>query len=165
MKKIIFSLILMLIIVEGNSQNNPCNTRGVPYSSIPGDTTVVLKSGTTLTFNRCEFFDIKDCIEIKDIETPEDMERERLQMFDDEGNMLLSYGMIVINLDSCNKKIFEVPVKFRMKINNKLSCFDTIKATPLLFVNGSSGWTVPKNITSRIITINGEKYIEFETNS
>jgi hypothetical protein len=162
-KKLTSFLFIVLIVFKGNGQKNPCNDAGVPYSSLPGDTTIVLKSGTTLTFNRCEFFDVKDCIEIKDIETPEDMERERLEMYDDRGNQLLSYGMIVIQMDSCIKKIFEVPVKFRMKIGKALACVDTVTVVPLLFLNGSSGWARPKDIKSRVVTINGEKYVEFET--
>ena len=108
-------LLLLLACCDVWGQKNPCNPTGAPYTSLPGDTTITLKSGSTLTFNRCEFFDMRDCMQIIEINDTAGLQREGVNMYDKEGNILLTSGMIKIDMKDCDKKCFDVPVKLRSK--------------------------------------------------
>jgi hypothetical protein len=162
MKKNFIVLLVIIIALDGIAQKNPCNPSGASYSQLPGDTTITLPSGTMLTFNRCEFFDVKDCMEITEMEDPAQLQRERINMYDDKGNVLMSYGMLKIKMDSCSKRSFELPVKFRIRLSNHLSCGQSV-AGPKLFIYRGGIWDNETGVDSKITTIDGKNYIEFTT--
>src|SRR6185436_9582684 len=114
MKKL-FWFLFIVFFIKSNGQD-PCNTKGVPYSLLPQDTTITLPHGTQLTFNRCEYFDLRECLEITEAYDVESIRRQNLTTLDRNGNVLLSAGMFCIKLigDCSPKPCFEVPVKVRM---------------------------------------------------
>jgi hypothetical protein len=155
-------LILSCCSLYLHAQKNPCNTDGKPYSQLPGDTTITLPSGTTITFNRCEFFDIRDCIQIVEITDPEQLQREGANMYDDRGNILISCGMIKFDMKDCGKKCFEVPIKIKIRVRFP-DCRNEPNAIPNLYFNSGAGWTQPKSVDYRVTTYNDIRYIELNT--
>jgi hypothetical protein len=147
------------------SQINPCDrtVSNVPYSSIKYDTTIVLKNGTLLTFNRCEYFDVKDCLEIKEALSVEEITNQNFSTLDDKGNFLLTGGMLNITMPKdCNEKIcFDVPVKIRMPIRVQ-NCEGCKRNGLRLYVANGNYWVDSNSKELKIIDINGNKYGEFE---
>lgn len=166
LKKTIHCFILLLLYKQTlYSQINPCDrtTSNVPYSSIKYDTTIVLKNGTLLTFNRCEYFDVKDCLDIKEALSIEEITNENFSTLDDKGNFLLTGGMLNITLQKeCNgKTCFDVPVKIRMPI--RVQACEGCKRNGLrLYVANGNYWVDSTSKQLKIIDINGNKYGEFE---
>ena len=72
------------------AQKNPCDTdiKNYDYKKDNTDTTITLKNGTQLTLNRCEFFDIRDCIEYREIRTLKDLQETGTTTMDNNGNVL-----------------------------------------------------------------------------
>jgi hypothetical protein len=144
------------------AQKNPCNTDGRPYSQLPGDTTITLSSGTTITFNRCEFFDVRDCIQITEITDPEQLMAEGSNMYDEKGNILITCGMLKIDMKDCGRNCFEIPIKFKLRVRFP-DCSGQPNELPGLYLNSGNGWTRPKTSASQITTVNNVRYIEFST--
>jgi hypothetical protein len=145
-----------------HAQTNPCNPDGKSYSQFPADTTIMLSSGTTITFNRCEFFDVRDCLQIMEITDPQQLMRENVNMYDKDGNILITCGMIKIDMKDCGKECFEVPVKIRIRVRFP-DCRDQPNTVPNLYFNSGNGWSEPKGTAASIITINNIRYLEFTT--
>ena len=148
------------------AQKNPCNTdiQNFDYKSAPKDTTITLPSGTELTFNRCEFFDIRDCIEYHEIRTLEDATENGLTTQDNSGNLLISGGMIVISFKSaeCGKECLDVPVRVRLPLIPGYCIFNR---DPFMLYKRSlaNGW-VRADEPAKEIEVAGKKYLEFYTN-
>lgn len=152
-------VLLITVFLKSAAQDNPCNTKGVPYSTFPQDTTIILPSGTKITFNRCEYFDLRDCIQIIEITDTSDLITNNLNMMDRRGNLLVTCGMLMINLKNCDKTCFEVPVKVKVKVRFQ-ECIQT-SANPRFYVNTGSGWDETKKDDTKLITENNERFIEF----
>lgn len=160
MKKITVLFAALLLTAACYSQRNPCNPEGKPYAQLPGDTTITLPSGTTLTFNRCEFFDLRDCMEITEITDTAGLRRAGMNMYDNRGNLLLTAGMFSISLKDCGKTCFDIPVKVRMRIRLQ-PCADGSTAIPNLYIGNAGTWEKPADIKSTIAGENDERYMEF----
>lgn len=147
------------------AQKNPCNTdiQNFDYKSAPKDTTIILPSGTELTFNRCEFFDIRDCIEYHEIRTLEDALENDLTTQDSSGNPLLTGGMLVISFKSneCGKECLEVPARVRIPLL-KNACMSDRDPFMLYRMSLANGWVL-SNEPAREVEIAGKKYLEFYT--
>lgn len=161
---------LLLLFTAPNisfAQKNPCSTdiQNFDYKSAPQDTTITLPNGTELTFNRCEFFDIRDCIEYHEIRTLEDAQQNNLTTQDSSGNPLLTGGMITVSFQSadCGKSRLEVPVRIRIPLlDNKCAMKDP--NFNLYEANTAGNWKLT-GTPSRVVTINGKKYLEFFTST
>ena len=72
------------------------------------DTVITLSGGTQLVFNRCEYLELKDCIEISEIANPQDALANNLTTMEERGQALASCGMIglSINPDCTNQVCF-----------------------------------------------------------
>jgi len=162
MKKLLLYVLIVSTTLVVIAQKNPCNPQGLPYIKVPGDTTVTLQSGTTLTFNRCEFFDLRDCMEIIEINDSADLRREGLNMYDKEGNILVTCGMIKIDFNKCGKKCLDVPVKIRVKVRFP-DCSGVTDEIPALYFNDGTGWEKPKNTPARLTGSANDRYLELET--
>lgn len=165
MKKLTCFLFIALIVFTGNGQKNPCNPQGLPYAKVPGDTTITLPQGTQLTFNRCEYFDIKDCLEITEAYDVQSMQRQNLTTLDRSGNVLLSAGMFCLRLtgDCSDKKCFEVPVKVRMPLPGLSSnnCGQCSFGTFRLYRSRDGFWSDSSNNNFRTFDSFGRSWIEF----
>jgi hypothetical protein len=136
MKIITFKLIALLLFfnftINSIAQKSPCD-RSVSASVFPEDTTIVLPSGTTLTFNRCEYFDSRNCIEIKELTDTSDLRRVGLNMVDENGKPLLTSGMLKVALKNCGKTCFEIPIKIKAKVRFKDCYGNKVEVPPLYF--------------------------------
>jgi hypothetical protein len=160
---------LLIIILAVLSFTNliaqtPCNPDSSKHASaFMEDTTIVLPNGTTMTFNRCEFFDIKDCIEFDEILTVADMKRRGFQTLDNEGNVLLTCGMTYFNFHSadCDRvhTCLDVPVKVKIPMLAN-PCISTPGNNRLYKIDSTGRWGLDGS--SQEITENGVKYFVFE---
>lgn len=162
MKKL-FCFLCVAFFIKSYGQDNPCDRKGVPYSSLPQDTTITLPSGTSFTFNRCEFFDLRDCIEIFEIIDTAGLNARNLTMYDSRGNALLTCGMVSLQLKNCDKTCFEVPVKVRVRIRFQ-DCSGTINGVPNLYTSNGGRWQQVEKGKAKIVTENNIRYFEFFTN-
>jgi len=155
----------VLALAISKAQVNPCQKTGMPYSSLPGDTTIRLPHGTLLTFNRCEYFDIKDCLELSEAYDIESIRRQNLTTLDRNGNVLLSAGMFCMRFTGdCNSKpCFEVPVKARMPLPSPTgdSCSTCERGTFMLYNSRDGFWSDSSNNNFRIIDSASRSWIEF----
>lgn len=162
-RKLLILPVLFAVYFQAEAQKNPCNPTGAPYKSLPGDTTIKLPSGSTVTMNRCEFFDLRDCLEIVEITNAEDLQREGLNMYDKDGNILITCGMIKVDLKNCGKKCFEVPIKLKIKVRFQ-DCSGVTDAIPRIYLNNGGGWEEPTDKKGKVTPVNNDRFIEFETN-
>jgi len=160
MKKLI-CFWLIAFFIKSNAQDNPCNTKGLPYSSFPQDTTIILPSGTKITFNRCEFFDLRDCLEIIEITDTVDLNAEGLTMYDSRGNALLTCGMISVKLKNCDKSCFDVPIKIKMRIRFQDCSASDTSGIPNLYIGNGGTWQRVEKDKTKLITENNQRYLEF----
>ena len=166
MKKLLCCQFIFCITLAGVAQKNPCNPQGLPYAKIPGDTTFTLPHGTQLTFNRCEYFDIKDCLEITEAYDVQSIQRQNLTTLDRNGNVLLSAGMFCMKLtgECSTKKCFDVPVKIRMPLPGLSSndCGKCEMGTFRLFRSRDGFWADSTNDNFRTFDSAGRSWIEFK---
>lgn len=173
MKKQMLCGLLFVICLKVTAQKNPCNPTGIPYSSLPGDTTIILKGGTQITFNRCEYFDLRDCLEFDEILDQEAIVRSGFTTQDRQGNILISCGMFRIRLtpDCSGKTCFEIPVRIRIPFSINFSnsaqgdsCALCNRFGIRLFTSVGGAWSDSGNLKYKIIDLNGRKYFEFYDN-
>ena len=164
MKLILLAALFYIINPALFAQKNPCNTdvAAFDYKKELSDTTIILKNGTELTFNRCEFFDIKDCVEFAEIKALNDLKAYGLSTMDDKGNLLLSCGMFFLNLEAgdCTKKCLEVPVRIRIP-KMESSCYVENDRNNLYFANSSGNWALKNEPTKEFTDKNQQNYFEF----
>src|SRR6185503_487272 len=165
MKKLTCFLFIAFFVFICNGQKNPCNHQGLPYIKVPGDTTITLPHGTQLTFNRCEYFDLRDCLEITEAYDVESIRRQNLTTLDRNGNVLLSAGMFCIKLigDCSPKPCFEVPVKVRMPMPGLSSngCAKCGRGTFRLYRSRDGIWADSSGNNFRTFDSAGKVWIEF----
>lgn len=151
-------------------QKNPCNPTGAPYTTLPGDTTLILKGGTQITFNRCEYFDLRDCLEFDELLDQQSIDASGLTTQDDEGNTLLSCGMLKIKLtpDCSGKTCFDVPIRVRIPFSINFSfggkadsCASCDSRGIRLFIATGNTWSNTNTPPYKIIELEGKKYFEF----
>lgn len=152
----------MCVVVFLNAQVNPCQKAGMPYSSVPGDTTITLLSGTQITFNRCEYFDIRDCISITEIDDTAGLRRNRLTMYDENGNVLETCGMVGIQLNDCGKSCFDVPIKIKVRVRFT-ACSNETGLVPRLYVANGGVWSLQPEDKVKKVVENGVTYMEFSS--
>ena len=71
--KFFATLSLILTAFLGAAQNSPCDSANKKTTAaFPADTTITLENGTSITFNRCDFFEVRNCVSFKEIRTAED---------------------------------------------------------------------------------------------
>jgi hypothetical protein len=169
MRTCLFIVSLCAIQLSLFAQKNPCNPQGKPYSQIPGDTTIILPLGTQVTFNRCEFFDLRDCLEFDEIFNQASVITAGFTTQDRDGNVLLSCGMFRIRLtNECSgKTCFDIPVKVKMPYRPNLSapgadsCSRCNRQGVRLFTSTGGNWDDSANLDYQITESNGQKYFEF----
>lgn len=163
MKKYIFLFLCCTATFILHAQNNPCNTDvTIDYTKEKTDTTITLPNGTQLTFNRCEFFDVRYCLAFTEIRTVQDLQSNGLTTMDSDGNLLLSCGMFKIdfNKGDCTKPCLDVPVRVRIPLlTSKCAGSSSPRRMYKAIANGK--WE-DLNTDAKIFTdIDGKQYSEF----
>jgi hypothetical protein len=146
------------------TQQTPFDTSLKSNAHFSTDTTIVLENGTTLTFSRCDFFEVRICLTIKEIRSTNDAVAAGLTTMDTDGNVLLTCGMLTIDIDvaECAKKCFDNPVKVRIPVLNNDCAAST--QNRLLYTSDKDGLWKPSQLVSNIVKDqNGKEYFEFET--
>jgi hypothetical protein len=132
------------------------------------DTTIILKNGTELVFNRCEYNEIKECLEIKSIRTTEELIESNLGLTTDDNIPLITCGMISICLSNCGiqKTCFDYPVKVRFPFpSDNEECLPCEKRVARVFnLNGSGTWTGANRRQEKIsiVKVGKQKYYQME---
>ena len=161
------NLILIIACLWCNglfAQKNPCDTaaKGVTGANGTTDTTITLENGTKLTFNRCEFFDIKDCVDYQEIRSLKDLKANGLSTLDNQGNVLLSCGMFKLDFISgnCEKKCLDVPVRIRIPMLFS-SCASSSNVNRLYLADSTGKWKPLDSTYKEVTGDDGKKYFEF----
>jgi hypothetical protein len=162
MKKNILLLAFCITSFIVSAQKNPCNTDiNIDYTKEKSDTTITLQNGTKLTFNRCEFFDVRYCLAFTEIRTVQDLQSNGLTTMDSDGNVLLSCGMFKIdfNKGDCSKECLDVPVRVRIPLFTS-KCIGSNRPRRMYKAITNGKWEDLKS-EAKIIEIDGIKYSEF----
>jgi hypothetical protein len=164
MKRLTALLFMLLLMRQLPAQVNPCDrTRpNIPYSTLPGDTTVVYPQGTRLTFNRCEFFDIRNCLTVTEAFDLPAIQQAGFTTMTDNGILLATAGMLKIELSTaCNgRNYFEVPVRVEMPVwFSHGGCADTSGNGFRLYTSSGGLWNDTLRTPVETITRNGKKFI------
>lgn len=167
MKTTFLFLLLLLLYTGLSAQRNPCNSdiANFDYRSAPADTTIILQNGTTLTFNRCEFFDIKDCAMFKEVRNLTDITQSGFSTQDKDGNVLLTSGMVVINFNAeegCGKSCLTVPVRVRIPMLIS-TCASASSLNRLYRVLPGGRWELMPNAVREFTDASGRRFFEFFT--
>ncbi len=162
MKKYLLLIPGLLWLSALRAQENPCPDKGIENA----DTTIILKSGTELTFNRCDFFDIKDCMELYEIRNLEDLQSRGLTTMDISGDILLTCGMFVLQFnhseDCENKDCLDHPVRIRIPVLPN-PCMGTFRGNNELYrSNLSNRWEKVEG-GNEVTNNKGQRYLEFST--
>ena len=166
MKKIYFFTYFLLLSFCTLAQSNPCDTYTKSKDNNKGtpDTTITLPNGTQLTFNRCEYFDIAPCVEIKEIRTLADVVQSGYNTIDDKGNILLTCGMLKLNFKNgdCTEECLTIPVRIRIPILAN-PCANSTNANQLYKINSNGVWQAMDEPVKEVTDASGKKYFEFYT--
>jgi len=124
-----------------------------PNENCDKDTIVYLPGGSQIKMNACEYRLKKDCISFKEYITPESIREAGLTTMDDNGNELLSGGMITF--ETCDTNCLNEPAYVRLPVPCNLSM------NMLLYtLNGDSTWSDPQN-QIRVVSQGGNLFYEF----
>jgi hypothetical protein len=167
LNKILLCLLVACFTTLAAAQPNPCDRYNIPYNSVPGDTTVVYPQGTRITFNRCEFFDIRECLTVTEAFSLEAVQAAGFTTQTEKGGLLVTGGMLKIELSpACNgRTTFEVPVIVEMPLlGPQGSCAVTDSNRYRLYTTTNSLWSDTNKIEVKKTIINGRKFIRFIMN-
>jgi hypothetical protein len=129
------------------------------------DTTIILKQGTQLVFNRCEYLEIKDCLEYKETNNSASILNNGMSLMDSSGLILASCGMIKIGIKPGCPKMdhFKTPVKisFPVPINNEC---DFCKKNAKSYVYLNNHWRLLDKKTNgvKIVKIDEKPFYQLE---
>jgi hypothetical protein len=130
------------------------------------DTTIILLQGTQIVFNLCEYLKIKDCLDIVEILTPQDVLDNGLSLMTIDGCPLASCGMIKVGMkEHCGDR-FTYPLKIYFPVPENPEC-DYCGINALIWDITVEGWVEAQDDLRKvnIVEIRGKKFYEFELQS
>lgn len=141
--------------------------RIIPLDTCQGrDTIITLLQGTQLVFNRCEFLEIKDCLEFTETNNPQDILMNGLSLMDTSGLPIASCGMLRVTMKpGCtDRKCFKVPIKVRFPVPKDKECDFCGREARVWDVTANGGWVQGQGKKSevKIIKIQGQMFYQFE---
>lgn len=157
--------VLLFATMCCTAQKSPCDSATAKTSGIfPADTTIILENGTSVTFNRCDFFEVRNCISLKEIRSAEDARAAGLTTMDNQGNVLLSCGMFVLDMASggCSIQCLNNPIKIKIPVLQN-ACAAATGARVLYISNPLGRWQQSQIVSTIKKDANGKEYFEFET--
>jgi hypothetical protein len=131
------------------------------------DTTIVLKSGIQLVFNRCEYLDKVACLEIQEIADPESAMNAGLSTDNSRVVSMASCGMIQFGTKAgagagCDFDCFKTAVKVRFPVPDKTCMPCASSRGPMLYdANNQGSWEASKENLKRV-KIDGVEYYQYE---
>ena len=132
------------------------------------DTIIILSQGTQIIINKCEYFELKNCLEFTEANSSESILVNGMSLMDTSGIPISSCGMIKISLKAgcTNKDCFKTPVKVRFPVPKEKECDYCGKNARVYIVNNNGNWNQPKGNKSeiKIVKIKGLEYYQFEIN-
>lgn len=130
------------------------------------DTVITMPEGTQVVFNLCEYLEIKDCIEFREINNPSAILANELSLMDTSGFPIASCGMFkVLMKPGCAKReCFKFPVKVRFLVNKDKECDYCGRNARVWDRSINGGWIEGqgKNNDIKIIKVQGLLYYQFE---
>ena len=127
------------------------------------DTTIILPQGTRLTFNRCEYLELKDCLEFTEANSAQSILNNGLSLMTVDGKPLASCGMIKIELKKNCTDItcLKYPVKVLFPIPGNSECDYCKKLAGVWFIT-PKGWRGTNRSNVKIIKKDRKRFYQLE---
>lgn len=127
------------------------------------DTILILPGGSQVEMNICEYWRVKDCLEIKEYNDPQSVYDAGLTTADDQGIVMGSCGMIGIGLGAPCENCFDRPVTVRMPMPDP-ECNACLRERAGFFMLSQAGaWSqVGRNKAMKRVKVDGRDYYEFK---
>ncbi len=130
------------------------------------DTVITLPEGTQVVFNRCEYLEIKDCIEFTETNNPNAILVNGLSLMDTSGFPIASCGMLRVSMKpGCtNRECFKFPVKVRFPVPKDKECDYCGREAKVWDINSNGSWVQGKGKKSeiKIVKVQGQMFYQFE---
>ncbi|MEO8146951.1 MAG: OmpA family protein [Bacteroidia bacterium] len=131
------------------------------------DTTIILPEGTQVVFNRCEYFEIKECVEFTETNNPQAILVNGLSLMDTSGFPIASCGMLRVTLKpGCtNRECFKVPVKVRFPVPEDKECDYCGRDANLYDITNNGLWVQTpqsKKTEVKLVKVRGQMFYQFE---
>jgi hypothetical protein len=129
------------------------------------DTTIILPKGTRLAFNRCEYLELKPCLEFEEALSARDAIARGLNTEDSLGRTLESCGMIRITLKpGCSPKdCFKHAILVKTPVP-KEDCNSCVEPPTLFEITQRMSWGPPRQESPKIEIVKekGKEYYQYE---
>ena len=167
--RVVLKPILVEEIIENYVEDNipPPVPVYIPDPCIGVDTTIILANGTEMVFNKCEYDELKDCLEITSILNAEELIESNISMETTDAIPLVSCGMIRICFrDDCpiKKSCFNNPVTVRFPFPDETDRCESCPNRSAQFFNMTldGTWEASTKKSEKIteVEIDGRKYYE-----
>ncbi len=127
-----------------------------PIDLCQDDTILSFESGVQIKMNRCYYYKVKNCFSFSSYFNPTSLREANLQTIDDQGNPLISGGMLKIT--SCNNEPFEFPIETYWPVP---PCLENPSKMSSWTLNENNQW-VNSNEPMEIVELNGIPYYRFQ---
>lgn len=129
-----------------------------------GDTVIHFPDGTQVVFNRCDYLDWKNCLEMIEVKTPEAAMENELNTMTVDGDPLVSCGMFGMSMSmkpGCKRKdCFDHPVKVRFPIPQASNCVLCGPRAGLYNQGANGGWERDPRRLEKVV-VDGKEYYEY----
>ena len=127
------------------------------------DTTIILPQGTHIVFNRSEYLELKDCIELIEANSSQEILNNGLSLMTVDGGVLASCGMIKIELkgNCTDVKCFKYPIKIQFPVPENSEC-DYCKKSAGVWILTTKGWENFRGNRIKIIKKDNKRFYQFE---
>lgn len=144
-----------IIATLHNTPNNepPCRRPLEPAVDCNKDTTLTFPQGTSVTFNMCDYYAVKDCFKFQEFNTGESLRNSALTTQTTDGSQMITGGMMDIQLCNGVCATIRVPVRESCTGDVPMSLWDVNE-------NGTWGNENPNGV--KIVEINGLRYYEYK---
>lgn len=130
------------------------------------DTLIILSEGTQIVFNRCEYLEIKDCLDFTETNNPNAILGNGLSLMDTSGFPIASCGMLRVTMKpGCTERVcFKFPVKVRFPVPNDKECDYCGRNARVWNISNNGGWVEAqgKKDEMKIIKVQGQLFYQFE---
>ena len=126
------------------------------------DTIIRLDNGTEFVFNKCEYMEQKDCLELTEITNVNDAIANGMTTTDEDENPLVSGGMLGFNpiqTKNCDNICFKNPIVVRFLIAESPLCRPCGRSAQLYNIDKNGNWTLTKE-ELEIVEINNLRFYE-----
>ena len=126
------------------------------------DTVIILKSGSRVIFDYCDYIKYKDCLDITENMSAEEAMRDSLTTVENTGIPLASCGMIGVSpKKGCKDICFKKPLIILIPLFSNAEC-NVCGRVPVLFDIDSKGNWVKSKTTIKVVKIEGKEYYKYE---